>query len=249
MSKNRFHRAFVRTLPLLTYILIVAKSADAGYEWGFADVNLNHLAWDGETKQKSTKTDFNYLELEGGGQFTWGELYGFFDIENIDRRSDQNRSAEKGVIRYYLGKSHFSLYGHVYNFTDLGFSEQNRVYGLGYQLEGHEWWVKPFLGIHDVTQTYFTGYNGFMGGWVVGYGFHIHTQDFLFSDWHEIEFARRQAYADGNGGKRTSQNGAAALWWIATPHFTYGIQWRYALDKLGTPGLENAAIATIKYVF
>jgi len=240
-----------RTLGFLVLGLAFSHPVAAGYEWGFADVNVNHLIWDNSTKQKSTKTDFNYLELEGGGQFSWGEVYGFFDIENIGKRGEVLRTAAKGSVRKYLGRegAGFSLYGHVYNFTAPGFSEQNRVYGLGYQVAGQTWWFKPFLGLHDVTQTFFNGSNGFMGGWVAGYGFQIGKQQFLLFDWHEIEFARKDAYAAQNGDARSSQNGAASAWWIANRYWSLGAQWRYALNKLGTEGWQHAAIFTVKYTF
>ena len=236
------------TLVALTLAFIPATSF-AGYEWGFANVSLNRLFWTNSTKEKSTKIDFNYFELEGGGQYSWGELYGFFDIENIGHDGNEVRTAAKGVARYYLGKSNVSLYAHVYDFNAAGFSEQNRVFGLGYQLTGLGWWVKPFLGVHDVTQTYFTGLNGFMGGWTVGYTFKIGKLSFMATDWHELEFARKDAYAAANGGKNVSQNGAASLWWNATDEFTLGAQWRYAVDKLGTAGVLGAAILTARYNF
>lgn len=241
--------AALRSLPFFAFPLLFAGTASAAYEWGFGDVSLNHLAWDAPTKAKSTKSDFDYLEFEGGAQYSWGETYGFFDIENIGRRGEVLRTAAKGSLRYYLGKSGFSAYGHVYNFTQPGFAEQNRVYGFGYQVTGKNWWVKPFLGFHDVTQTYFNGSNGFMGGWVVGYGFKIGRQEFLAADWHELEFARRDDYAFANGNRHVSQNGALSLWWSATKNVNPGVQWRYAVDKLGTAGEMNAAIFTLKYLF
>lgn len=240
----------LKSLALITLaILLVTPSAFAKYQWGFANVSLNYLDWDSATEKKSTKEDFAYVELEGGGQFSWGELYGFFDLENLGYASDEMRAAGKGSIRYYLGRSNFSIYTHVYNFSEKGFSEQNRVLGLGYQFTTPTAWVKPFLGVHDVTQTYFSGLNGYMGGWVIGYGFRVADQSFLFTSWHELEFARKEAYAAGNGGKRLSHNGAAAIWWNALAQITIGAQWRYATDKLGTAGRMNAGIATIKYNF
>ncbi len=56
--------------------------ASAEMKWGFADASLNYLEWNRSTEEKSLKRSFAYLELEGGGRFNWGELYGFFDLEN-----------------------------------------------------------------------------------------------------------------------------------------------------------------------
>ncbi len=237
-----------KTLTLILS-LFCASPAFAGYEWGFGNVSLNRLFWSQGTKAKSTKLDFNYLEIEGGAQFTWGELYGFFDLENPGYDGNEVRTAGKGVARYYLGKSGFSLYGHVYDFNSLGFGEQNRVYGLGYQAGWQGGWFKPFLGLHDVSQTFYAGLNGFMGGWIAGQSFKIGSADFLATNWHELEFARKDAYAAGNGGKKVSQNGALSVWWNAIPQLTVGLQWRYAVDKLGTPGLLSAAITSVRYNF
>ncbi len=242
--------ALMRLFVILAILgFMVSSSAFAKYEWGFADMSLNHLIWSDGVKAKSSKKDFTYLELEGGGQFSWGEVYGFFDIENIGHDGDEVRTAGKGSIRYYLPLPGFSVYAHVYDFNSLGFGEQNRVIGFGYQVTGNGWWFKPFLGVHDVSQTYFSGLNGFMGGWIAGYGFKIGSQDFLVADWHEWEFARKEAYALGNGNKSMGQNGAASIWWNATPQLSVGLQWRYAVDKLGTPGVLNAGIATVRYNF
>jgi hypothetical protein len=240
---------FSKSLSICLFLL-ASRAAHAEYQWGFANVSFNRLNWTQETKDKSTKLDFNYLEVEGGSQYSWGELYGFYDIENFDKDGDEMRTAAKGSIRYYLGETGFSLYAHVYNFTSLGFAEQNRVVGFGYQWTGPSgWWFKPFLGFHDVSQTFFSGPNGFMGGWVLGIPFKIADQRFLLSDWHEYEFARKDAYAAGNGGKNTSHNGAVGLWWTPLEAATFGIQWRYANDKLGTEGTMGASIFTAKYNF
>ncbi len=127
---------------LLLLFVCFWTQAHAGLKWGFADTSLNYLDWDRGTEAKSPKEDFAYLELQGGGQFDWGELYGFFDFENT-ARVDQ-RTAGKGSINYYMGESGLSLYGHVYNFASTGFSEQNRVLGLGWNFERKNFWFKPF---------------------------------------------------------------------------------------------------------
>jgi hypothetical protein len=236
------------------FLLLLASafgstSCFATYEWGFADVSLNHLDWSADTEGKSTKTDFNYLELEGGAGYSWGDLYGFFDMENVGKDGSIVRTAAKGVARWTVPHTDLSLYGHVYNFTQIGFSEQNRVLGLGYTFQGKWGWLKPFLGKHDVSQTYFSGSNGFMGGWVFYIPIKVSGQSFSVTDWHEIEFDRADAYAATYGGKTTSHNGALAAWWDIVPAVTVGLQWRYATDKLGTKGAMNAGIGTLRYNF
>lgn len=230
-------------------IALLIGSAHAEFKSGFGDVSVNRLDWTGGTERKSTKEDFTFLEIEGGGDFSWGDLYGFFDYENPGFTGQDTRSASKGVINYYLFGTKLSLYGHIYDFNAHGFAEQNRVYGLGYSLSGKGWWFKPFLGVNDVQQTYFSGMNGYMGGWVVGYMLDIAGQKFMLSDWHEIEFARRRSYAAGQGGNTSSHNGALSLWWFAPHNLSPGLQYRYAHSKLGTPGSLGAVIYSLKYLF
>lgn len=229
--------------------IVFCSPSFAAYQWGFGDASLNHLAWDQGTQNKSLKRDFNYLELEGGAQFNWGELYGFFDSENIGKANDEIRSASKGSIRYYLAESNISLYAHVYTFSAFGFSEQNRVYGLGYQVIGKNWSFKPFLGAHEVSQTYFSGMNGFMAGWTILFNFKMIGESFTLVDWHELEFERNSVYAAQNGNSKVGQNGAASIWWNPRAEISIGTQWRYAVNKLGTPGAMNAFIASLKYNF
>jgi len=238
-----------RCLVVVLLILSFSSLAQAAYEGGFADVSVNYLSWDNSTVARSTKRDFAYLEIEGGSQFTSGETYGFFDLENLAKGATEFRTAAKAIGRYYLGKSGFSLYGHVYNFTAAGFYEQNRVGGLGYQLRFKQGWFNPFLGLHDVSQTFYQGLNGYMGGWVFGYLFSAFGESFMATNWHELEFARAAGYASTYGGRSISHNGAAAIWWTTKIGIVPGLQWRYAKDKLGTSGNMNALIVSLKYMF
>lgn len=230
-------------------LLFASQPLWAKYDFGFGNVSLNYLDWDKGTENKSTKKDFSYLEIEGGSQFSWGELYGFFDLENPGRSGDEIRTASKASIRYYLGSTGFSLYAHEYSFHSLGFSDQNRVVGMGYQWVGEKWWFKPFFGYHEVSQTFYSGANGYMMGWIAGYGFSFAEKNFLLTQWHEIEIDRNEAYANGNGDSKASQNGAIGAWMDIRSDLTVGLQMRYAQDKLGTAGKMSASIWSLKYNF
>lgn len=71
----------------LSSLLIIPALSHAEYKSGFADIGLHYLDWTSETTEKTSKKshkdDFGYLELEGGANFSWGEMYGFFDWENF----------------------------------------------------------------------------------------------------------------------------------------------------------------------
>lgn len=230
-------------------ILIFTFSSLSFANGGFANVSLNHLNWTQATEEKSTKEDFIFAEFEGGLQTQWGELYGFYDIERPAQSGDRVRTAAKGSMRYRVNQMPLAVYTQVYQFSELGFAEQNQVLGLGYEWGGDGWWFKPFLGFHHVSQTYYSGANGGMLGWILGKSFSIAKQNFLFTNWHETEFARADQYKKANGDQSIGQNGAVSLWWLADSSWTFGLQWRYAVDKLGTSQNTDAVISTLKYSF
>ncbi len=232
---------------LILVCCFAAHSAHAEFKFGFADLNANFLDWSEGTERKSTKRDFSYLELEGYAEFDWGDVYGFFDYENPGQRGVDVRTAAKGAVHRKLGLGGLTAYAHVYSFSMHGFFEQNRVLGLGYSFAGAGWWFKPFVGFHDVSQTFFSGPNGFMAGWTVGYWFEFLGERWMAADWHEFEFERKAGYAAGQGGGRTSHNGAVSLWWQIDEKVSAGVQGRYVTSKLGTPGSSGAMIYTLKY--
>lgn len=237
-------------------------SAHAGYEWGFANASINYLDWTEHTTHKtgnsSHKDDFAYLELEGGAGFNWGEVYGFFDLENAFNSKTatpghNQRYTFKTTGRFYLGDSGFNAYGHVYGTYSLpgnnnNFHEVNTLYGIGYNTDFAGVWFKPFVALHYVDQTFYSGKNGYVIGWVAGYDFTVLDQKLSVTNWNEIELNRNERY--GNGG-RDGVNGALALWWTpnALPSVTAGIQYRYADHKLGEDFLQQAIVYSLKYNF
>ncbi|PHM40039.1 ion channel protein Tsx [Xenorhabdus mauleonii] len=241
---------------------LVSASANAEYQWGFANVSMNYLDWTKHTTQKtghtSHKDDFAYLELEGGAGFSWGELYGFADLENAfnsktAQPGDNQRYTFKTTGRFYLGDTGFNLYGHVYGTYSLpgkanggNFHEVNTLYGLGYNTTLAGVWFKPFVALHYVDQTFYSGNNGYVIGWVAGYDFNLWEQKFSVTNWNEIELNRNKRY--GNGG-RDGVNGALGLWWTPHPSFTAGIQYRYADNKLGEDFLQDGIVYSVKYNF
>ncbi|WP_371378913.1 outer membrane protein OmpK [Thalassotalea aquiviva] len=239
----------------------IAISAPAAAEqyYGFMDVSVNFLDWTAETERLTNdgKRDFLFLEVEGGAGFDWGDLYGFFDLENPgnvgqDKEGKNNnfRIATKGSIAVNLGDSNWNAYSHVYHFEDAGFYDTNVVLGVSYDVFTESgFWIKPFLGAHIENQTFAgNGFNGYMTGWVLGYDFQVGTQKFSVNQWHETEFGRKDQFASGPF-KTVGHNGAVSAWWHIDQNFTVGLQYRYADHKLGTPGFQDAIIYTAKYNF
>ncbi len=137
---------------------------------------------------------------------------------------------------YLPGDTGFNLYLHAYgtygSANRVNFHDDMFLYGIGYNFTGSGWWFKPFFAKRYTDQTYYTGDNGYVAGWVAGYSFMLGSEKFTLTNWNEYEFDRDATYAAGNGGKE-GLNGAVTLWWNATSHITTGIQYRYADDKLG----------------
>lgn len=236
-------------------------------QWSFANMSLNYLDWSRGTEERTAdnaaKGDFFFLELEGAVGFEWGEFYGFADLENpgSDRLEhdgrDNRRSAAKVTSHLYLGDSPFSVYLHVYDFRDYGFDvrEQDQIVGLGYRRTfDNGFWIKPFLGAAHLNSNNYTGMNGYMLGWVFGYAFKAFEQKFTVTNWHELTFERDDEYLHDNYVNGTADemgnNGALALWWHPAEAITAGVQYRYSVDKLGSPdAYQNATIYTLKYNF
>lgn len=84
------------------------------------------------------------------------------------------------------------------------------LYGLGYNFTGNGYWFKPFFAKRYTDQTYYTGDNGYVMGWVAGYSFMLGSEKFTLTNWNEYEFDRDESYAAGNGGK-DGINGAVAF--------------------------------------
>jgi hypothetical protein len=243
----------MKLILFLICLFSIYQPVQAKQLYGFKNLSLNYLNWSDKTEANTnySKADFYYVELEGGAGFDWGDVYGFFDLENPFKSSsdfpNNRRTALKVSLEPNIGKTNFNLYLHVYNFSEDSFSEQNRVYGLSYNLKTNfGFWFKPFIGLHDVTSTYFSGVNGLMAGWVLGYDFNILKYKFSISNWNEIEFDREESYLSG---EKTGVNGAIAIWWHANKLITAGLQYRYANNKLGSTTYQNGGIISLKFNF
>lgn len=261
--------SYFAAVAVVAAALTPAAHADDG--WSFKNVSLNYLDWTGRTERNTEpgpfgqKKDFPYLEAEGGMGGNWGDLYGFFDIENPNKGTHEpevgksRRYAWKVVGRINVGKigdMPVQMYAHIYDFTEGDFNDQNRVLGLGTSWSSGNFWVKPFLGVHDESKSGVGAhFNGGMGGWVWGYSFNAFGQSFMATNWHEWEFARKAEYLvmarDGEvvQGRNWAQNGAVSLWWNVTKNFTTGVTYRYAYQKLGSATYEDGLIYTARWNF
>jgi hypothetical protein len=258
---------------LVLALALAGSSATALADgWSFANVSVNFLDWTSKTETRTNrgpfgqKKDFVYLELEGGRGGDWGDVYGFLDLENPTKNSNNTsdpranrRTAAKVALRYTLAKAGelpIMAYAHVYDFRDNGFYDQNRVLGVSTNLTFGKLWVHPFIGAHqELKAGVGAKMNGGMAGYVAGYSFDALGQSFSVTQWHETEFGRKAEYrvmADEGAvvvAGKTGQNGAVSLWWNVNKQLTTGLSYRYADNKLGVAGYEDALIYTLKYNF
>lgn len=139
-------------------LLALPQLVHAEFKGGFADIGLHYLDWTSDTTRKTSnkshKDDFGYLEIEGGANFSWGELYGFFDWENFynsrhTKPGSEQRYTFKNTNRIYLGDSGLNLYLHAYGTygspNRVNFHDDMFLYGLGYNFTGNGYWFKPFF--------------------------------------------------------------------------------------------------------
>ena len=67
----------VKTMIAIAGLSVLSiNTAQAEQFYGFANVSVNYLDWTGGTTERSGKTDFIYLEAEGGAGYDWGDVYG-----------------------------------------------------------------------------------------------------------------------------------------------------------------------------
>ena len=238
----------------------IAVPAQAEYLFGFGSAYLDYQKWDhgigndaSNFGQEIHERNQAVIGIEGGAVFDWGQIYGFYDYEGVDRGQDNRGTSLKGTIHYSLADTGISLYAQVYN-TDKDISptlhEQNRVAGLGYTaLKGDNWGFTPFIGAHQVnTEGGISGANGGMVGWVGFYNTDLAGQNFTFSTWGEYEFGRQEAYADINGGK-TGLNGSVNAMLNFHQDWSAGVLYRYTVNKLARKDYQDIVIYRFSYKF
>ncbi|MCK5697791.1 MAG: ion channel protein Tsx [Gammaproteobacteria bacterium] len=277
------HHKMVVLLILSSFFLIVNAQADQaeeasevidkevenddkiahflGANFTYSNMSINYLDWTKGTNDRSGKKDFFYLELEGGANWDWGDFYFFMDFENpqkgwYDDAPDNTRFVFKPIFDIKIGDSNWNFYFHDYYLSENNFYVSNIVPGISYKYVNDSGvFFKPFIGGHYQKSTFYSGWNGYMAGWVAAYDFSIKGQNLSISQWHEYEFERDEEHYKTDDGTRigdgasTGTNGAIAFWWKVNKKLTTGIQYRYANNKLGSHSYQTGPIYTIKYHF
>ena len=241
-------------------LLLTPTLLSAQMYYSFSNIEMNYLQWSSSTKEQTTQKDFAYLSLEGGAGWDFGELYVLSSIENPTKNynaTPNNNLRFSNLVDFDVNiKNGFRL--HFQDFTLKGktFYVNNFVAGLGYKYQKENiFWIRPFVGVHRVDDTYFNGLNGYMTGWSFNYNFSFQEENFALFQWNEVEFLREKSFyqlSDGTpigDGASYGLNGAVSLWWFTNQALTLGVQYRYAKNKLGSSAAQNGIISTLKYNF
>ncbi|WP_413113239.1 outer membrane protein OmpK [Thaumasiovibrio sp. DFM-14] len=220
--------------------------------WG--NIHFDYQAWG----HGVTESDFTQalVGIEGGLNFEWGELFGFYDFENIDKASGEQGATMSLQSHVYLGDSNVSVFNKVYSSQSPAIKETNSFMGLGYTgIGGNGWWFTPWLAANYTnvrnefnSVTDFNGFNGATLGWSAGYVFELFGQSMLLSNWNEIEMFRDDIYGSNNNGN-TGLNGGLNLGWDITQHVNATVMYRYYYNKLGADGYGDILIYRLAYKF
>lgn len=249
----------IMSIVALISAMVISTSVAAAPNYTFGNVSINKVDWtSGSTDRAPHHKDFDFIEVEGGAGYDWGELYGFVDFEQFAsyKKAEDMKVSAKGVATLNTAVPNLALYTQTFTFLSKDFKTMDSVIGMSYKVSGEGWMVRPFVGaqlsVHDAdfNPEMFHGLNGAMVGWAAMYDFQIGDEKFSLTNWNEISLLRSEEYVRISGeGSKTGLNGAVGLWWNASPKLTTGVQYRYADKKLGSSGYMNGAIYTVKYNF
>jgi len=246
----------------LLFLLLLINTlllADLKPFYTFSNVGVNYFDWTQDTHNKTSKEDFAYISAEGGAGWKWVEVYANINIENPTKQ--------------YSDKSPNNLRYNTYIDLDIKVTEGFRVHFQNFFLEGLDYyvndfvlgasykykydsklWIKPFIGLHHTTDTYYKGLNGYMAGWVLDYSLSFLDENFEVFWWNEIEFDRNRDFYMSDGvavgdGKSYGLNGSMNFFWHINNSVTTGFQYRYAKYKLGSDAYQAGIIYMLKYNF
>ncbi|EPQ5852998.1 outer membrane protein OmpK [Klebsiella variicola] len=235
-------------------LALLSLPCHAKQKYGWGNVHLDYQSWDSGFQDLNNEQTL--VGIEGGIGFDWGEMFGFYDYENILDKAGNQGQTMNGEAHIYLGGTGLSLFGKIYNSQSPNFKETNQFIGFGYtSLKGEEWWFKPWVGRQYINaQNNFgpasdiNGFNGFSIGWNAGYAFKFLKQDLLLSNWNEIELDRNDDYASNNFG-REGFNGGVNLTLKITDDISTTFMYRYFYHKLGANGYGDILIYRVAYNF
>jgi hypothetical protein len=101
---------------LITLIIITKIALFAEVIYHFSDLSISYLDWSNSTENKTTKKDFNYISLESGIGWNWGDLYGNFSIENPTTSYNADEPDNQRYSAFYVNDF---VVGFAYKYYNL----------------------------------------------------------------------------------------------------------------------------------
>ena len=251
----------MKNFKLVFLLLLLNGILYANYipYYNFSNIGVNYFDWTQDTQNKTAKEDFTYISVEGGAGWKWVEVYANANLENpIKCYSDESPNNLRYTTYVDLEvKVTEGFRVHLQNFflEGLDYYVNDFVFGISYKYKNESgFWIKPFVGIHHTTDTYYKGFNGYMAGWVLDYNVNFFDENFDIFWWNELEFDRnKDFYLSDNepvgDGKSYGLNGSMNFFWHINKSISTGIQYRYAKHKLGSIEYQSGMIYMLKYNF
>ena len=246
-------------LFFLLFVLNGILHADYTPYYSFSNIGVNYFDWTQDTHDKTSKEDFAYVSAEGGAGWKWVEVYANVNLENptkkySDKSPDNLRYTAYIDVDVKVAKG-FRVHFQNFFLEGLDYYVNDFVLGASYKYKyDSKLWIKPFIGVHHTTDTYYKGFNGYMAGWVLDYNMNFFGENFEVFWWNELEFDRnRDFYLSDNvpvgDGKSYGLNGSMNFFWHINKSVTTGIQYRYAEHKLGSIAYQSGMVYMLKYNF
>lgn len=238
-------------LASLGMVGLSAGPAQAEPATGFANLSFNQFSW--QRTPGRPRSDFVYLEAEGGRRYAGGELYGFADLEHTDRPVNPSSVFLKGQWRQSLepggGHEGLNLFTQAKYASNARWHESSLVLGLGYTMSFGRARFTPFLGpLYSDVRSGHSGWNGYQLGWALVLPIELAGQSLTLANWNEFDGARSASYRSPGAGV-SSLNGALSLSWKLSGPWAMALKLRYARDTLGAAGWTTGWIASLRYDF
>jgi hypothetical protein len=235
-----------------------ANALELNLKNAFGSLNAGYANWNSGFENVH-RGEVWKLTADFGATFDKGEFYSFYENNVLNHDIEGQNYVLSAQTHIRLLSSNFSFMGKLYGQFDNQWSDDlDMLYGLGYLgWSGKSGYFKPYVAFHNESSDYksqslggksASGRNGYVVGWTTAYFFSLWKENFVLSDWHEIEFDRNDAYAEQQHGSN-GINGGLTLTWKFYPHLKTSITWRYFDNKLGYDGFGDQMIYMLGYEF
>ncbi|EAV4821015.1 hypothetical protein E4X60_19175 [Salmonella enterica] len=242
---------------LLTISTVFSHSVHAlEYKNSFGSINAGYADWNSGFVNVH-RGEVWKVTADFGVNFKEAEFYSFIESNVLNHAVAGRNHTVSAMTHVRLFDSDYTFFGKIYGQWDNSWGDDlDMFYGAGYLGWSGSWgFFKPYIGLHNqsgdyVSQKYgqTSGWNGYVIGWTAAYNFNLFGEDFVLSDWNEIELDRNDAYTEQQFG-RNGLNGGLTLAWKFYPRWKATVTYRYFANKLGYDGYGDQMIYMVGYSF